>query len=204
MYPARDKTGRCNWRISCTLNKSFDFLLKSNIDYNISSLSKEEFFHRLTGVIDAEGSIILRKGNGKYIARGIFIGSENKKMITEIAKKLKELGCKPYVYKMKEKGDKSKIGTLTIKYNNNLWALMILRKEDLNKLIDKISLRHEEKRELKLLLKKSLKMRLWSEIKDKVKKLKDRFKKEVAISKQKALLSLRKSAQNFEKSPPVE
>jgi hypothetical protein len=81
---------------------------------------------------------------------------------------------------------------------------MILRKEDLNKLIDKISLRHEEKRELKLLLKKSLKMRLWSEIKDKVKKLKDRFKKEVAISKQKALLSLRKSAQNFEKSPPVE
>jgi len=197
MYPVRDKAGNYNWRLVCTLDKSFDFLVKSERHYNISSFSEKEFFHRLAGIIDAEGSIILRRSNKKYIGRGVFIGSENKKMIVEIAKKLKELGFKPCIYKLKEKGDKSKVGKLTIRYNSDLWGLIVLRKGDLKRLVDKLPLRHREKKKLLLLLKKSLKMNLWNEIKDEIEKLKARFQKEVALSKRKALASLRKSKSNF-------
>ena len=197
MFPVKDENGNYNWRLVCTLDKSFSFLLKNKRNYNISLLSKKEFFYRLAGIIDAEGSIILRRNNKKYIARGIFIGNENKKMILEIAKKLKELGFKPRIYKIKERGEKNRVGKIITKYRNDLWALMILKKEDLRRLIDKLPLRHREKKKLILLLKKSLKMKFWSEIENEIKKVKMLFEKKNSIFRQRARLLFKKLSKSF-------
>jgi len=74
---------------------------------------------------------------------------------------------------------------------------MILKKEDLRRLIDKLPLRHREKKKLILLLKKSLKMKFWSEIENEIKKVKMLFEKKNSIFRQRARLLFKKLSKSF-------
>jgi hypothetical protein len=74
---------------------------------------------------------------------------------------------------------------------------MILKKEDLRRLIDKLPLRHREKKKLILLLKKSLKMKFWSEIENEIKRVKMLFEKKNSIFRQRARLLFKKLSKSF-------
>ncbi len=155
---------RC-WRVAVYLHQSFNFLLKTERDYNIANLSREELLYRVSGLIDAEGSIIITKSSGKYIGRSVVIGMENKNFLIQLARKLNrefKINCK--TYRMKKRGDTARIGNKVVKYNKELWVLVIYRKKDLQRLLPLLKLRNAEKDKKRLLLLKTINLTKWREI----------------------------------------
>jgi len=201
-YPVKDKVGNYHWRLVTTLDSSFHFLLKYKKHYNTETISKEEFFSFLSGLIDAEGSIVLSK-NGKYISRAIVIGSENYELLRKVYKKLRKLKFYPHLYKRKEKLQNSKIGNLEIRYNNPLWILMVTNKKSILKLSQKLSLRHEEKINKLSLMIETLSVKHWKEIETKIEDLRNKIYIETEQMKEKARIALNHSSQNFSDSPCI-
>ncbi len=162
------------WRIAVYLHQSFKFLLKSNRDYNIANLSREELLHRVSGLIDAEGSLIITKSSRKYIGRYLVIGMENKNFLIQLARKLNEefkIHCK--TYRMKRKGDISKIRNRIIKYNKELWVLVINRKDDLKRFLPLLKLQNEEKDRKRRFILDTINLIKWKEIENLLKKIKE-------------------------------
>mgnify|MGYP000300610834 CR=1 FL=1 len=155
------------WRIAVYLHQSFKFLLKSNRDYNIANLSRDELLYRVSGLIDAEGSLIITKNSGKYIVRHLVIGMENKNFLIRLARRLNKefkINCK--TYRMKKKGEISKIGKKIVRYNRELWILVINRKKDLKKFLPLIKLQNKEKDKKRRFILETINLIQWKEIRN--------------------------------------
>lgn len=155
------------WRIAVYLHQSFKFLLKSNRDYNIANLSRDELLYRVSGLIDAEGSLIITKNSGKYIVRHLVIGMENKNFLIRLARRLNKefkINCK--TYRMKKKGEISKIGKRIVRYNRELWILVINRKKDLKKFLPLIKLQNKEKDKKRRFILETINLTQWKEIRN--------------------------------------
>jgi hypothetical protein len=135
-----DKKGRK--QIQAQLDLSFNFLL--NLDSNIDSwiLNNKDYFSAfLAGFTDAEGSFFISSGKAFYS-----LGNYNKKILSQIYKKLIELGV--YCSKPQsdnKKGYEDKQGYIR---KQNYWLLRISRKQSLMSLFELIGhyLKHDKKR----------------------------------------------------------
>lgn len=115
--------------ITCSLNMSFDFLLKNKDEIDIWILNNKDYFiNFLAGYIDAEGSF----GVYKYHAQ-FFIGSYQKNIINSIYEKLKEIGIDLSQPRIKVNG--GYIDKRGVKTYKDLWGLNIRREVQLLKFV---------------------------------------------------------------------
>jgi len=139
-YPVCDK-GSYQWRIRTLLDNTFIFLIRPR-DYNLEHLSHDEFLHRLAGLIDAEGSVLLTH-NGKYTVRKIVIGMGNFQLLTQVNQKLAGMGFVSKLYK--RKNNLCYLNGYPLRYTRDFWLLVISRKSDVLKLLRILPLKNENK-----------------------------------------------------------
>lgn len=178
-YPVHDGRKVYNWRLcTCLDRQSFHFLL--NPEYSFNSLSKDKFYSRLAGLMDAEGSITITRVNPKYgyISRQVVIAGQNEKLIKGVAKKLETLGFMPRVYKRKDAMAPSKVGTVITKYNKALWVLMLVRKNDVSRIARELPIKNKDKKDKLVLLLNTINSTRWQEISTIVKKMRKKIDRE--------------------------
>ncbi len=147
--PAKNKTfGGYMWRITVYLDNSFDFLLpaerKELIREILSTDKSGVFMHFLAGLIDSDGSLIVRKvyDNFQFLIR---IFGEDTELIKGVENRLKSLGFKPHLDLSFKKGHIRKYGNTALRYNHDYFTLELSNKKDVTKLLENLPIRHSEK-----------------------------------------------------------
>lgn len=149
IYPIKNKK-QYSWNIHMYLDlKSFNFLLNKNIKLN--SFSKESFFHFLAGLIDSDGSIIIRKA-GKYFQYIIRIFNQDTNLLNIIKNQLNLLGFKTNFYINNKKGKILVSRYITAKCNKDNYVLELSQKKQVIKLLKQLPIKHPEK----ILVKKNI------------------------------------------------
>lgn len=178
--PAKNKSfGGYMWRITTYLDNSFDFLLPSERKKFVEELSNsqyEGFLHFLAGLIDSDGSIIIRKvyNNFQFVIR---IFGENAILLKGIKNKLESLGFKPHLDTTFKLGHTRKYENIILRYNNNYSTLELSNRKDILRLIKDLPIRHSEKipkKDLIIQITKN-KFKNWSEIKDDIEKIREKI-----------------------------
>lgn len=161
------------WYIYTIVDDSFNFLLDKSID--IGNLSEGEFYSFLSGYVDAEGClcITINKGNFRY---HFALASQDIDILSGIKDYLSKLGCKFSFRLYAKKGSFHKGGKI---YNKDYWALNLYSKREVLNLIDKLQLQHPEKIRWRELMFKLRDYKKWSEIEDKVLRLRENIRDEV-------------------------
>ena len=129
-------------QIECSLNKSFDFLLKKRILMDKWIFKNNKYFAAfLAGFTDAEGCIsVTNKGLAFYS-----LGNYNNQLLSQIQNQLLKIGIEsPKLTEGKIKGYVGKEGYAN---SQNYWSLRLNRKIHLLKLFDLVGpyLRHSAK-----------------------------------------------------------
>lgn len=129
-------------QIQAQLDLSFKFLLNldSNIDYWILN-NKDYFSAFLAGFTDAEGSFYISSGKAFYS-----LGNYDKKILSQIYKKLIELGV--YCSKPRSDNKKGYEDKQGYKRKHNYWSLYVSRKRALMRLFELFGhyLKHAKRR----------------------------------------------------------
>jgi len=190
-YPAFDAKNGYYWRTYVYLDRSFEFMVESKRGYSLESLSNSEFYSRLAGLIDAEGSVLIVK-NHKHIGRSVVIANERIGLIDGICKKLIKLGYHPNKYAYKRKGEASFVGNSKTSYRRTLWVASLNRKKEVATLLEKVQLRNEHKILKARFLSESLGLIRWDSIRTKLGCLKSRLVSETSRSREIARVELLK------------
>lgn len=140
--------------------KSFEFILKSEKNFSsIKRMNKTQFINFLSGFIDSDGSLIVRK-TGRYIQFLIRVFNEDLELLRIIKRKLEYLDFHPHLDKISDKGEERLFLGRRIVYNNDYFTVEISRKEEVKKLISMLQIKHTEKLErrkfIKFLLKNNI------------------------------------------------
>ena len=194
-YPTFSPHTGYYWRTYLCLDRSFEFMIESKRDYGFESLSDSEFFSRLAGLIDAEGSILIVK-NHKHIGRSVVIGNETKELINETWRRLSKLGYHPNRYAYRRRGEASFVGNLKTSYRRTLWAVTLNRKKEVETLLERVQLRNEHKILKASFLNESLKLTLWDSIKTRLGCLKSQVASETSKSREMARVEFLKKNQS--------
>ena len=164
------------WRMDCDLNKSFEFLLRKPTEIPNWILERKNIFYSfLAGYMDCEGSWDIRKSNRNNVRISFRIRTSDKKILLQLKKKMKDLGCTPIFHLEKRKGKKTNLG----RYNKDFFALLVLKYTDvkrLAKILLPLSNHLEKIRKMGLIL--EIDTKNWEKIKHKVLNLREMIKKE--------------------------
>lgn len=138
------KNKKC-WRVVTDLDFStFSYLLKSKEDEVPEWINESNFLYFLAGLIDADGSLILRK-SGKYFQHIIRICGEDFLRLQEITKRLEKMGFHVSFYRNFNKGHERPYDNKILKYNKDYFALDVCQKKESIKLIKLLPIKHPEK-----------------------------------------------------------
>lgn len=173
-YPQKDGRGRFEWRVSCLLHPSFDFLLQKGpaVPHWILQ-NKRCFLSFLAGFFDSEGSIVICRAHPNYIGYRLRMPNVNVMVLKEIKESLSEFKLCPKLYLAYRSG--------------RCWKVEINRKKDVFKLLSLLPIKHSEK-----IMRRQLAFRLrdtavfWEEAKPKVLVLRRKIKEKVRQCIQKA------------------
>jgi len=174
------------FRFQCHIDmESFSFLLDTKNEKIPSWINSENLFYFLAGFIDSDGSVIVKKSgaNFQYVIR--FFGQQLN-LLLEIKQRLEALGFNLSIHRNHKKGDTSYHNGIKFKYNKDYYVLETYKKEQTLNLLDKIPIRHPEKRAKIELMKKIQKEGYlrWTQIEEDVKGLKTRIKQSVLEQKE--------------------
>jgi|YelNatPaOPRAMG01_1025707.scaffolds.fasta_scaffold08915_5 predicted DNA-binding protein YlxM (UPF0122 family) len=151
------------------LHPSFKFLLKKlKLLPKWILDNKKTFFSFLAGYMDCEGSWSIIPDGIHTISFQFSLSTNSKTILKQINGKLNELGFKAHLYLSRKKGDRTNIGI----YKKDLYSLVVYRKDDVIRLIEKLLplTRHPDKiKRMKLIL--QIKDKKWNEVKNKVAKV---------------------------------
>lgn len=179
-FKATITKNKTSMRIVADLDLStFDFLLTSKEDKIPKWINEDNFLHYLSGLIDADGSLILRK-SGKYFQYIIRLCGEEAFLMKSIKEKLEGMKIHVSLYKNFDKGTERLWNNKIMRYNKDYYCLDIYRKEESIDLIQSLHIKHPEK-----LIKKDLMLgiygkdyNLWKDIGNEVKRVRLKIKEE--------------------------
>ncbi|MBR9682314.1 MAG: hypothetical protein GOV02_01440 [Candidatus Aenigmarchaeota archaeon] len=143
VYPVKYHSSY-QWNITADLDfSSFNFLLLNNNAMTLN-YDKNTFISFISGLIDADGSICIKKVR-EYFQYVIKIFGEDKKLLEKIKTKFYEFNIKSEIYLYEKKGSVRILRGRTIKYNNDYYCLEIWRRENVMTILKALSLKHPEK-----------------------------------------------------------
>ncbi|MDD4990234.1 MAG: LAGLIDADG family homing endonuclease [Candidatus Pacebacteria bacterium] len=129
-------------QIECSVNLSFDFLLKKRVLMDNWILKNRNYFLAfLAGFTDAEGCVAISKLGQAFYS----LGNYNYKLLGQIRSRLIKMGFRcGELTEAKTKGRKFGSGAI---HNQNYWQLRVNRKLDLLKFFDLVSpyLKHRKR-----------------------------------------------------------
>jgi len=179
-YPVYDKARGYRWKVAARLDLSFSFMLEQKGSPCTSFSSKKEFFAWLAGIIDSDGSVgIIHSGN--YARLNLQISNQDVSLLDYVRI---ELGREGFFvtgpYRNYIKGQKTR--TWHIRYNADMFYLLLQRGEDVRRLLPMMPLRHsEEKKRRELALRLPIPA-LWKIVGEQVEDLKREIAEGVADS----------------------
>lgn len=142
--PNKKKLNEKQIRIDLDL-ESFAFLLNYYKNDNfILNFNKQKFFSFLSGFIDADGSIMIKKKK-KYLQFVIRVYNENLELLEKIQQKLGGFGFKGNIHRFGKKGETRNFNGKLIIYRKDYFALEISNKQDIKELLKKLNIKHKEK-----------------------------------------------------------
>jgi len=141
-YPVKQKE-EYRWNISVEIDlNSFSYLLKRK-EY-LNKVCRDSFIYLMAGLIDSDGSIIVRKTE-KYFQYVIRFFSQNRTLLGGIKNKLQMLGYSPHIYINSKKG-KIKVSKHSIMVSNkDDLCLELSCKREVVKLLRILPINHPEK-----------------------------------------------------------
>ncbi|KXB01925.1 hypothetical protein AKJ44_01905, partial [candidate division MSBL1 archaeon SCGC-AAA261F17] len=128
-----------DWQIYALLDESFELMLSETIPSEITA-DENEFYSFLSGYTDAEGCITISP-NGEWIRFRFILGSEDSKILSLIATKLKEM---EYNLKLRITAKKEESFGRGHCYTRDYWELRIATKSDVKDLLEQLKLCHPE------------------------------------------------------------
>ena len=173
------------WNLSAILDSSFDFLLLSFAEIRdwVSTTAGLPLCY-LSGLLDAEGSIITTRDNRGNATLFVDYYNSNKTLLEWVKRQVESLGCHCSIRINKRKG------TLTKKYGivhrSDYWQLSAYGVDTIMDLVDRLHPRHREKivrREVAMTVRKGEPFSLYEE---KVQTIRASIKSEVEASVEKA------------------
>ena len=123
---------------------SFSFLEERSKDRIPDWVTESNFISFLSGLIDADGSVLVRKA-GKYFQYVVRIFGEDKQLLSEINERLTNLRFRPSFSRTFEAGRIRYWNGKLMRYNKDYFALEVYRKEDTLALLALLRLKHKEK-----------------------------------------------------------
>lgn len=133
------------WSLSVDLDyASFSFLEGRKCNKLPEWIKEELFFDFMAGLVDAEGSIMLRKA-GRYFQYVVRLCGEDGGLLRDIAEVLKRKGYVPSLSRLFKKGHERKWGEKIMRYNADFYQLDIARKKEAIHMLGKLKIRHAEK-----------------------------------------------------------
>jgi hypothetical protein len=138
-YPREAKLVGYEWTLECDLDDSFEFLLPKPSVSQLEALSTGEMIAFLAGVFDAEGSIILHRKRGRYNPEAV-ISNTDRTILNFVSRGIKTLGLHSKLMWMIQAENRAGITGLSVKGQVIVW-----RFRDVQKLLQTIPIKHEEK-----------------------------------------------------------
>jgi len=172
IYTSRNVLSNYSWNITAELDlDSFGFLLKPKIELTNDKLLS---FNFIAGLIDSDGSIFIRK-SGKYFQYVIRIYNEDICLLKLIKDFLYSEGFNVSFQLFSKAGDVRKGKGLTIRYNNDYYAVELTQKKDVIELLSLLPLKHSEKIlwKNKIQIIEEKKLTYWNEISREVEELRN-------------------------------
>ncbi len=174
------KEKRNEWMLSAHLDyESFKFLEDRTKNKLPDWINDDNFIYFLSGLIDSDGSIQIRK-SGKYFQYVIRLFGEDKELLEEIKTRLEKLGYTPSFYRNFKAGREHVWNGKIFRYNRDYYVLEMYKKEDSLRLMKSLHLQHKEKirrKEFSLEVSKRNVFH-WDEIKEELLALRSQIKEE--------------------------
>jgi hypothetical protein len=177
-YPVLDARNGYRWKLASRLENSFSFMLpNARKDYPSSEGGDSLFFAWLAGVIDTDGSVSVVPSNG-YARLSLHFYNQNYALLSHVKHELLSAGYRPTgPYLKAEKGHITPCWG--IRYNRDMWELLVQRNNEVREILRRTPLRHEEK-----VMRKRLALGLgratrWPTIEDGVRLVQDEIERSV-------------------------
>lgn len=170
------------WCMSIDLDESFGFLEERVNDRLPAWIDDALFFPFLSGLIDSDGSLVVRKA-GKYFQFVVKIFGQNIECLRKIAETLGRFDFHPSVCLVHKKGYTHVFGNKVIRYNKDYYELTIHRKSEVLRLLELLTLKHKEKirRRNQIINIHRQGFFRWRDIKQEVKSLRRSIKQQVEL-----------------------
>lgn len=143
--------------INCKMTKQSDVRLFVDLDYESFAflesrldermpvwLAPDVFYHFFAGLIDSDGTIMLRQ-TGEYFQQIIRVFGENKAFLLQLKEVLEKDGFQLSFYRNAIAGETRTWKGRTLVYNKDYYVLEMCRKEDAARLLSLLPVQHEEK-----------------------------------------------------------
>ncbi len=132
------------WNLSTILDSSFDFLLDVFADSRDAiERSQSTFLAYISGLLDAEGSIVVTRDSRRKITIFLDYYNSNKSMLEWIEGLVRKLGYYTSLRINKREGTRTK--KYDIVHRSDYWQLSIFSKHQINGLLVQLHPRHPEK-----------------------------------------------------------
>lgn len=164
------------WTTYCYINSSFEFLKVTK--HLPSWILKDDaiFLSFFAGCVDGDGSISIEHRRRELWYPVIHFYSQNKLMIYYIFQKLKEMGYNPTINVIQNKGSET---YRKYRLNSDIWALHLRKRSETIRLLKYLPLKHAEKVEKQKIILEDVDG-IWTEVGDKVYRLRENIRKDVS------------------------
>lgn len=178
-YPIYKEDGQSyEWTTYCYLDNSFEFLVDVTKHVPNWILTDDAIFLSFfAGCIDGDGSVYIERRRRELWYPAIGLYSENTLLLDNIFRKLRQMGYTPRLNVAQRKGSATYLNKYRL--NNDVWVLRLGRKSETVNLLKCLPLKHAEKiKKQKIILGNICKS--WTELKDKIHRLRESVRKEVS------------------------
>ena len=150
-YPIFDRIGGYRWKVASRLDNSFSFMLPElRRDYPIVRRQPDHFFAWLAGIVDTDGGINIVR-SGSYVRVAVLFSNQDVDLLSHIKRELAAAGYYPTgPYLQANRGHITP--GWSIRYNRDMWSLYLQRGDEVQDVLRKLPLRHEEKQARKELV----------------------------------------------------
>jgi hypothetical protein len=138
-YPRRAILTRCEWSLECDLDASFEFLLGKRMDVQLDSSTRNERLAFLAGLFDSEGTVYYHRKR-EFGSFELFFTNKSEELLRWIGDVLSELNVK---WKLERRIQDSR--RLNGGKNDQISRIVIWRTLDVEKLLQLLVPRHEER-----------------------------------------------------------
>lgn len=176
-YPMYEEVKGYKWKVATRVDNSFQFLLRPPVEsLNLAAKDQETFKCWLAGLIDSDGTINVTNNRG-YARLSVGLFNEDGELLESIGRVLLDSGYHPSgPYMTHRRGTKSRSG---IVYNADMWSLEVQGRDDAQRLLSSLPLRHNEKVRRRALATAVRPAQEWSEVKDEVIAMRQAIHREV-------------------------